>query len=41
MKALSVDAESTMMVFQGEKTVGWRAWTTDYRGDLLKTGSLR
>lgn len=35
MKALSIDAEYAMKIFQGEKKVEWRSWTTDYRGDLL------
>jgi hypothetical protein len=24
-----------MLIMQGEKTIEWRSWKTDYRGDLL------
>ena len=35
MKALSIYPEPVMDIFMGEKTIEYRTWQTDYRGDLL------
>lgn len=41
VKALSVLAPYAMDIFDGLKTVEWRSWKTDYRGDLLICSSSR
>ena len=35
MKALSIQPTYTMDIFMGVKTIEYRTWSTDYRGDLL------
>ena len=35
MKALSIYPEPVMEIFMGDKTIEYRTWQTDYRGDLL------
>ena len=35
MKALSIYPEPVMAIFMGDKTIEYRTWQTDYRGDLL------
>ena len=35
MKALSIYPEPVMDIFMGDKTIEYRTWQTDYRGDLL------
>ena len=35
MKALSIYPEPVMEIFMGDKTIEYRSWQTDYRGDLL------
>ena len=35
MKALSIYPEPVMEIFMGDKTIEYRTWRTDYRGDLL------
>lgn len=35
MKAISIFPPFAMLIMQGEKSVEWRSWKTDYRGDLL------
>ena len=35
MKALSIYPEPVMEIFLGYKTIEYRTWQTDYRGDLL------
>ncbi len=35
MKALSIYPEPVMEIFMGDKTIEYRTWNTDYRGDLL------
>ena len=35
MKALSLRADYAMDILTGDKTVEYRSWKTDYRGDLL------
>ena len=35
MKALSIQPPWATLVLQAAKTVEWRSWKTDYRGDLL------
>lgn len=35
MKALSIYPEPVMEIFMGDKTIEYRTWKTDYRGDLL------
>lgn len=41
MKALSIWPEPTMDIFTGEKTIEFRTWQTDYRGDLLICASSK
>ena len=41
VKALSVLPEFAADIFDGFKTVEWRSWKTDYRGDLLICASSR
>ena len=41
VKALSVLAPYAMDIFDGLKTIEWRSWKTDYRGDLLICSSSR
>ena len=35
MKALSIYPEPVMEIFMGDKTIEYRTWQADYRGDLL------
>ena len=35
MKALTIDPEYTMLIFNNEKTIECRTWKTNYRGPLL------
>lgn len=35
MKALSIKPFYATVILMGQKTVEWRSWKTDYRGDLL------
>lgn len=35
MKALSIYPEPVMEIFMGDKTIEYRSWQTDYRGDIL------
>lgn len=41
MKALSLWPEWAMTALCGRKTVEWRSWSTDYRGDVLICSSAR
>ncbi len=41
VKALSILPEYADAIFDGIKTVEWRSWKTDYRGDLLICASSR
>ena len=41
VKALSIMPEYAADIFDGFKTVEWRSWKTDYRGDLLICASSR
>lgn len=41
VKALSIMPEFAALIFDGLKTVEWRSWKTDYRGDLLICTSSR
>ena len=41
VKALSILPEFAADIFDGFKTVEWRSWKTDYRGDLLICASSR
>lgn len=41
MKALTLDPDWAMLMFQGEKTVEYRTWKTAYRGDLLICSSAK
>lgn len=41
VKALSIMPPYAMDIFDGLKTVEWRSWKTDYRGDLLICSSSR
>lgn len=41
VKALSILPEYAAAIFDGIKTVEWRSWKTDYRGDLLICASSR
>lgn len=41
MRALTVMNPWATMIWAGEKTVEWRSWKTDYRGDLLITSSAK
>lgn len=41
MKALTLAPDWAMLVFQGEKTIEYRTWKTDYRGDLLICSSAK
>ena len=38
VKALSIYPEPVMDIFMGDKTIEYRTWQTDYRGDLLICG---
>lgn len=41
MKALTLSPDWAMLVFQGEKTVEFRTWKTDYRGDIVICSSAK
>ena len=41
MKALTLAPDWAMLVFQGEKTVEFRTWKTNYRGDILICSSAK
>ena len=41
MKALTLLPDWAMLMFQGEKTVEFRTWKTDYRGDVIICSSAR
>ena len=41
MKALSIWPEYATAIAQGWKTVEWRSWKTDYRGDIVICSSSR
>lgn len=41
MKALTLAPDWAMLVLQGEKTVEYRTWKTDYRGDILICSSAK
>lgn len=41
MKALSIWPEYATSIAQGWKTVEWRSWKTDYRGDIVICSSSR
>lgn len=41
MKALSIRSDYVMDIFQGTKTVEYRSWSTNYRGDLLICGTAK
>ena len=41
VKALSILPEFAAEIFDGIKTIEWRSWKTDYRGDLLICASSR
>lgn len=41
VKALSILPEFAADIFDGFKTIEWRSWKTDYRGDLLICASSR
>lgn len=41
MKALSIRSDYVMDIFQGAKTVEYRSWSTNYRGDLLICGTAK
>lgn len=41
MKALSVSPRAAMAIYEGEKTIEWRSWNTNYRGDLLICGTAK
>lgn len=41
MKALTLSPDWAMLVFQGEKTVDFRTWKTDYRGDVVLCSSAK
>ena len=41
MKAITLAPDWAMLMFQGEKTVEYRTWKTNYRGDLLICSSAK
>lgn len=41
MKALTLEPDWAMLMFQGEKTVEYRTWKTNYRGDILICSSAK
>lgn len=41
MKALSIRADYAMEIFRGTKTIEYRTWSTNYRGDLLICGTAK
>lgn len=41
VKAISILPEYAADIFDGLKTIEWRSWKTDYRGDLLICASTR
>ena len=41
VKALSIMPPYAMEIYDGLKTIEWRSWKTDYRGDLLICSSSR
>ncbi|HJA27282.1 MAG TPA: ASCH domain-containing protein [Candidatus Limosilactobacillus intestinigallinarum] len=41
MKALSIRSDYAMDIFRGNKTIEYRSWSTNYRGDLLICGTAR
>ena len=41
MKALSINPQPAMAIYTGEKTIEWRSWNTNHRGDLLICGTAR
>ena len=41
MRALTVQGPWAMQIMEGTKTIEYRTWKTDYRGDILITSSAK